>query len=65
MRFVAEHNIHDIFDIQGFAEEGYSFVKDKSDDTTLIFNRTKQVPMKNRKSKETNSSGPAKKKVKS
>jgi uncharacterized protein len=65
VRFVAEHNIRDIFDVQGFAEEGYSFVKDKSDDITLIFNRTKQVPMKNRKSKETNSLGPAKKKVKS
>lgn len=65
VRYIAENNLCDISDIQGFCEEGYSFVADKSDETTLIFNRTKQVPLKNRMTKETNSSGPTKKKAKS
>jgi cytoplasmic iron level regulating protein YaaA (DUF328/UPF0246 family) len=40
-RFLAESKSSDIKDVQKFAEEGYGFVKSKSDETTLVFDRRK------------------------
>jgi cytoplasmic iron level regulating protein YaaA (DUF328/UPF0246 family) len=40
-RFLAENDTSDLKDVQKFAEEGYSFVDSKSDDSTLVFDRRK------------------------
>jgi cytoplasmic iron level regulating protein YaaA (DUF328/UPF0246 family) len=40
-RFLAENKSSDLKDVQKFAEEGYGFVKSKSDETTLVFDRRK------------------------
>ena len=42
VRYLAEHQVCTVEGIREFAEEGYKFVKSKSDDTTLLFDRSKQ-----------------------
>ena len=39
VRYLAEHNVTTLADVQKFDVEGYSFVESKSDDTTLVFDR--------------------------
>jgi uncharacterized protein len=46
VRFIAENNVQDIAGVQGFDKEGYSFVKEQSDATTLVFDRKKQASVK-------------------
>lgn len=47
-RYLADHAIEDIEGIRGFDREGYTLVPDKSDDTTLVFNRSKDSTVKKR-----------------
>ena len=42
-RYLADVNATTVEHVQGFQLEGYTFVNSKSDDTTLVFNRKKQV----------------------
>jgi uncharacterized protein len=47
-RYMAENDVSSIDGIKMFAEEGYAFVESRSDDTTLVFDRKKQVAAKRR-----------------
>jgi uncharacterized protein len=43
VRYLAEHSVEAIEEVQKFRDEGYSFVESKSDETTLVFDRRKQT----------------------
>jgi hypothetical protein len=42
VRYMADHAIETLEDVQKFDLEGYRFVPHKSDETTLVFERTKK-----------------------
>ena len=42
VRYLAEHSVKAIEEVQQFRDEGYSFVESKSDTTTMVFDRRKQ-----------------------
>lgn len=45
-RFLAEKQVTSCEEVKNFAEEGYSFVEERSDDTTFVFDRKRQTPLK-------------------
>lgn len=48
VRYLAEHAVETIEEVQKFNDEGYSFVESKSDETMMVFDRRKQ-PCANKK----------------
>jgi cytoplasmic iron level regulating protein YaaA (DUF328/UPF0246 family) len=59
VRYLAEHDVTNVQGIQKFDVEGYSFVSSQSNDTKLVFDRTKQT-----KTTPKSSTQPSKKKTK-
>ena len=49
VRYVAERQATSLDQVKEFAEEGYSFQEDASDETTLVFDREKQAAAAKRK----------------
>lgn len=47
VKFLAENNVSSLEEIKKFTVEGYLFVDDKSDESTLVFNRKKQQHVDN------------------
>lgn len=41
VRYIAENQVVNVKDIQNFDVEGYSYCEDKSDETTIVFDRSK------------------------
>mmetsp|Transcript_20662 Transcript_20662/g.31274 ORF Transcript_20662/g.31274 Transcript_20662/m.31274 type:complete len:319 (+) Transcript_20662:39-995(+) len=56
VRYLSENNVNDLEGVQSFSEEGYAFLSEKSDDTTLVFNRQKGKQTKDKSSKPTKAS---------
>lgn len=59
-RYIAEKEISDIEDIKAFAEDGYFCVEDKSNDTTVVFDRKNQALNKRKQVAEQTASTPRK-----
>lgn len=51
-RYIAENQITDLDDVKKFDFDGYSFVKERSDETTFVFDRPKAESGKKRKTRE-------------
>ena len=53
VRYLAENSIESIKGVQQFDVEGYSFVENKSDETTIVFDRKKQATATKKKAAAT------------
>ena len=57
VRYIAENQVEDIEGMRRFDSEGYRFVKGRSEENHLVFDRPKQTPMKGKKKAITTISG--------